>query len=179
MDKDLIISLKKGSPLAMEAIYQHHWESVFDRAFKKTGNEHVAQDITQEIFISLWKKRNEINLESNLGAYLQGAVKYQVINYFKSQSVTDVHRAEFALLINKELSVSADSDIILKDLNIQFDAAIALLPEKMQLIVSMSRKQEKSLKEIASELNVSIQTVKNQITAAMKVIRKNIPTSLF
>ncbi|RZL42138.1 MAG: HTH domain-containing protein, partial [Pedobacter sp.] len=53
------------------------------------------------------------------------------------------------------------------------------LPERMRLIISMSRKQDKSIKEIAAELNISAQTVKNQITAAMKLLRENLSYLLF
>jgi len=163
----------------MEQIYHAHWENVFDAAFKRIGCEDVAQDITQEIFISLWENRENLNIEGQLGAYLYGAVKFRVINHFKSLSIKDGHQAELALLMNQQRYAAADSNLILHDLNIEVDAAIAQLPEKMRQVISMSRKQEKSIKEISGELNISVQTVKNQITAAMKLLKKNLSYILF
>ena len=174
MNNSLLSSLKQGNHQAMEEIYQIYWEDVFDAALKKTGDEALAQDITQEIFISLWENRKAINLTGSLGAYLHGAVKYKVINYFRSGNLKMQHQTAFTALMDEQQTVSADNKLILKELHLEVDAAIALLPEKMQLVFSMSRKQEKSIKEIASELDVSAQTVKNQISAALKLLKKSL-----
>ena len=170
----LLSSLQCGSHQAMEEIYQVYWEDVFDAALKKTGDEALAQDITQEIFISLWENRTSLNLTASLGAYLHGAVKYKVINYFRSGSAKAQHQNALSMLMDKQHTAAADDKLILKELHLEVDAAIALLPEKMQLVFSMSRKQEKSVKEIASELDVSAQTVKNQISAALKLLKKSL-----
>ncbi|WP_344849173.1 RNA polymerase sigma-70 factor [Pedobacter jeongneungensis] len=174
MSETLLSSLQCGSHRAMEEIYQVYWEGVFDAALKKTGDEALAQDITQEIFISLWENRKTINLSGSLGAYLHGAVKYKVINYFRSGSIKEQHQPALIALMDEQHAAAADDKLILKELHLEVDAAIALLPEKMQQVFSMSRKQEKSIKEIATELDISVQTVKNQISAALKLLKKSL-----
>ncbi|WP_316804267.1 RNA polymerase sigma-70 factor [Pedobacter nototheniae] len=174
MNIDLLASLKNGTHSAMEQIYHSHWEQVFDAAFKKLGDEDLAQDITQEIFISLWENRTHLKIESNLSAYLHGAVKYKVINHFKSAALKDKQKTELALLMNEQFASATDGKLILSELNLEVEAAIELLPEKMRMVFSMSRKQEKSIKEIATELDISVQTVKNQISAAMKLLKKSL-----
>jgi RNA polymerase sigma-70 factor (family 1) len=158
----------------MEQIYQVYWADIFDAALKKTGDEALAQDITQEIFISLWENRKTINLAGTLSAYLYGAVKYKVINYFRSGCIKEQHQTALKVLMDEQRIALADDKLILKELHLEVDAAIALLPEKMKLVFSMSRKQEKSMKEIAAELDISVQTVKNQISAALKLLKKNL-----
>jgi RNA polymerase sigma-70 factor (family 1) len=158
-------------PLAIEQIYQKYWEEVFDAAYKRVRNIEIAQDITQEIFISLWEKKNTLTIEGNLSAYFYGAVKYKVINYYKSGALKDKHEKELSILRSDEHADAADNKIILRELDKQIENAILLLPDKMRLVFSMSRIEEKSIKEIASELNLSIQTVKNQISTALKSLR--------
>jgi RNA polymerase sigma factor (sigma-70 family) len=97
-----------------------------------------------------------------------------VINYFRSGSVKAQHQTALTTLMDEQYTAAADDKLILKELHLEVDAAIALLPEKMKLVFSMSRKQEKSIKEIASELDVSAQTVKNQISAALKLLKKSL-----
>ena len=160
--------------MAMETIFKNHWETVFDATFKRTGNEVVAQDITQEIFISLWENRENLNIEQSLSAYLYGAVKFKVINYYRSISIRNGHQNEFVSLMNADSGIATDSKLLVKELNLEVESAIARLPEKMRIVISMSRKEEKSIKEIADALDISVQTVKNHITAAMKVLRKNL-----
>ncbi|WP_412468325.1 RNA polymerase sigma factor [Pedobacter sp. KLB.chiD] len=174
MSETLLSSLRCGSHQAMAEIYQLYWEDIFDVALKKTGDEALAQDITQEIFISLWENRKTINLLSGLGAYLHGAVKYKVINSFRSGNLKAHHYMALSALTDEKDTITADNKLMLKELHLEVDAAIALLPEKMQQVFSMSRKQDKSIKEIASEMDISAQTVKNQISAALKLLKKSL-----
>ncbi|WP_316833992.1 RNA polymerase sigma-70 factor [Pedobacter nutrimenti] len=167
-------SLKQGDTLAMENIYRNYWETVLDSVYKRVRDEEVAQDITQEIFISLWENRERLVIEGSLGAYLQGAVKYKVINYFKSAIVKEKHQDDLTMLVGEQNAASAESQLLLKDLHKEIDEALMELPDKMRLIFSMSRKQEKTIQEISQELNLSAQTVKNQISAALKVVKKRL-----
>jgi len=162
----------------MEYLYQNYWETVLDTAYKRVRDEEIAQDITQEIFISLWENRERLQIESNLEGWLKGAVKYKVINYFKSSIVKEKHEDDIVRLLGEQSQTSAESTLLLKDLNQQLDDAMEELPEKMRLIFSMSRKQEKSTQEICEELNLSAQTVKNQISAALKLVRKKLSYTL-
>ncbi|MFD2581455.1 RNA polymerase sigma factor [Pedobacter vanadiisoli] len=174
MSETLLSSLQCGDHQAMEEIYRVYWEDIFDVALKKTGDEDLAQDITQEIFISLWENHKTINLSGNLGAYLYGAVKYKIINHFRSGSLKAQHQNALTALMEEKHSAAADDKLMLRELHLEVDNAISLLPEKMRLVFSMSRKQEKSIKEIAAELDVSVQTVKNQISAALKLLKKSL-----
>ncbi|OWK71790.1 RNA polymerase sigma factor [Pedobacter sp. AJM] len=174
MNDLLIASLKNDDPFAMEQIFHIHWEKVFDLAFKKLGDETLAQDITQEIFISLWEKRKKLDLTGHLSGYLCGAVKNRVIDYYRSSSIKDIHQVEYANLMNQRREIAPDEHLIRQDTAKEVEAVLQLLPERMRLVISMSREQDKTVKEIAAELNISVQTVKNQITTAMKILRENL-----
>lgn len=171
---DLITSLKQGDQTAMEIIYKRHWEQVFDSAYKRIGIEDIAQDITQDIFISLWEKRDTLEIKESLAAYLLGSVKYRVINYFKANITREKYQEDLLSLIGNTSTLHANNKLAIKEIHQELDEAIAELPERMGLIFSMSRKQEKSNDEISEELNLSMQTVKNQLTAALKIIRKRL-----
>lgn len=62
---DLIASLKQDEKAAMEIIYHTYWEQVFDTAFRRVSDEAIAQDITQDIFISLWEKRHSLEIQES------------------------------------------------------------------------------------------------------------------
>jgi RNA polymerase sigma-70 factor (family 1) len=162
----------------MEYLYHNYWEEVLDAAYKRLRDEEIAQDITQEIFISIWENRERLNIEGSIGAYFKGAVKYKVINYFKSAMVREKHREDIVLLTANDTACSAENLLLLKDLNQQFDEALQDLPEKMRVIISMSRRQDKSIQEISAELNLSAQTVKNQISSALKLLREKLAYTL-
>lgn len=163
----------------MEQIYGLYWSDVLESAYKRVHDEEIAQDITQEIFISLWENRCRLQIEGSLRAYLQGAVKYKVLNYFKSAIIKEKHEEDLALLIRHETAASAENVLNLKDLNLEIDSALHELPERMRLIFWMSRKQEKTIREISTELDLSAQTVKNQISAALKLLKERLSYLLF
>ncbi|QNK62448.1 RNA polymerase sigma-70 factor [Pedobacter sp. PAMC26386] len=171
---DLITSLKQGDQTAMEIIYKKHWEQVFDAAYKRVGTEDIAQDITQDVFISLWEKRETLEIRESLTAYLMGCVKYRVINYFKANLTKAKYREDLYALTGNISPLYPTNELAVKEIHKELDEAIAELPKQMRVIFSMSRKQEKSNNEISTELNLSIQTVKNQLTAALKIIRKRL-----
>lgn len=167
-------SLKNGSHTAMEQIYRLYWSDVLETAYKRLRDEEIAQDITQEIFISLWENRAQLQIQGNIRAYLQGAIKYKVINYFKSAIIKEKHEDDLALLIQHDRAVSAENALMVKDLQQEIDAALQELPERMRLIFKMSRKQEKTVREISTELDLSAQTVKNQISAALRLLKERL-----
>lgn len=173
-ESEMLSLLKRGSHKAMEDIYLRHWEDVLDAAYKRVRDEEIAQDICQEIFISLWENRAHIQLKGALSAYFLGAVKYRVINYFRSFQVKEKHKEDLRLVVYGAHEVSAAQALLLKELHQEVEQAIQELPEKMRVVFSMSRQEEKSIKEISEALDLSTQTVKNQISSALKVMKKRL-----
>ena len=80
---DLVERLKQGDKLAYEQIYFSFSKPLLIAAYRKTGDKVIAEELVQNIFISLWEKRNELAI-NNLNAYLFGALKLSVINHIRS-----------------------------------------------------------------------------------------------
>ena len=173
-ETELLSLLQRGEHKAMEDIYRYYWEEVLDAAYKRVREEEIAQDICQEIFISLWENRETIELKGSLSAYFMGAVKYRVINYLRSSQVKEKHQEDLRLLMRENTGLSAAQGLMLKELHLEVEEAIQELPERMRLIFSMSRREEKTIREISEELDLSAQTVKNQISSALKVMKKRL-----
>ncbi|WGQ09551.1 RNA polymerase sigma-70 factor [Pedobacter gandavensis] len=178
-ETELLSLLQRGEHKAMEDIYRYYWEEVLDAAYKRVRDEEIAQDICQEIFISLWENRENIQLKGSLSAYFMGAVKYRVINYFRSSQVKEKHQEDLRLLMMECAGLSAVQGMMLKELHQEVEEAIQELPERMRVIFSMSRQEEKTIREISEELDLSAQTVKNQLSSALKVMKKRLSYLLF
>ena len=80
---DLLNRLKQGDKQAYENIYFTHSKELLLAAYKKTGDRVIAEELVQNIFISLWEKRAEAKI-NNIQAYLFGALKLSVINHIRS-----------------------------------------------------------------------------------------------
>ncbi len=129
-----------------------------------------AEDAVQEVFEKLWKKRDSIHQIDNLEAYLRRSVVNTCLNHIKkdqridwTDQESDLDRTVSPLLT---LETSELGDLIKK--------TIDGLPEKCRLVFVMSRYEEMSYKEIAQTLGVSVKTIENQISKALKRLRASV-----
>jgi len=174
-DEGLIKSISNDDQGAYKALFSRYWKKLYIYAYNILRDKDVCEDIVQEVFYDLWTRRNNLNIE-NTSAYLYGAVKLQIFKQFRKNKFRNVHSDQFYEFLSE--SGIAES-IEYNELHNKVERLINELPEQRKLIFLMSRNDERSNKEIALELNLSVQTVKNQISAALKFIRKSLGLILF
>ena len=142
-------------------------------------SEDESENIVQEIFIYLWEHRDIIETLQNLNAYLFTLAKNRCIDYFRKEMVREVRKGSLSEIENRELqlklySLEAFDNDRLSDADIEeiLNNAINRLPERCREIFIMSRLQNLRYKEIAEKLNVSPNTVENQIVIALRKLKK-------
>jgi RNA polymerase sigma-70 factor (family 1) len=172
----LLASLANGDENAFAEIYKLHWQSLFVSAYNVTRDKGACNDILQDIFLQLWLRREKIAITGSLEAYLHTAVRYQVFKYIrKSTRVSHL----FEQLDQRLSETPADGQVIFKELNEQVTNAVESLPSQCMLIYKLSREQQLSNREIAEQLNISIKTVENQMTIALRRLRVSLNDAAF
>src|SRR3990170_2256579 len=86
-DTELFALTKKEDIKAFEVLYKRHWPDLIDAAYKRLQSRSKAEDIVQELFISLYNKREVLEFTLSLKAYLNQALKYKVLNEYRSEQV--------------------------------------------------------------------------------------------
>jgi RNA polymerase sigma-70 factor (family 1) len=168
-DAKLLDLLRLDDRKAFDILYKKYSPKLYYAAYNLFRDREVCEDLVQELFIDLWTKRNELNV-SSLEWYLKVAIKNRVLMYIRTQrAMLDVSAIE--VLAEK---YSADSKLIQHDITRVLESNVALLPEKCRQIFTLSRREYLSNKEIASRLNISIKTVENQITIALRYLRSGL-----
>lgn len=163
-------TIQKGNVRAFEQLFHLYWESLYHNVYWRICDESIAKDIVQELFSHLWEKREQISINETVEGYLRIMARNKVLNYFKSEAIRKKHMG--AAGYRPEESVNTTEEILaLKEVNSQYQGAIARLPEKMRQIYLLSAEEGRSIEEIARQLTLAPQTVKNQLTAAAKKIR--------
>lgn len=169
-DESLAGLLHRGEMRAFEAIYRRYWRRLFIAAYQRIGSRELCEELVQDIFTGLWNNRDKVHIQ-NLQTYLHTSVRYRVIDH--------IHRemTRKAALGQRE-QVMADNcteeDVLLDDLNGALQREISKLPTRCQLVFKLSRENNLSIKQVASELGVSEKTVENQLTKALKLLRMNL-----
>jgi len=168
--EDVLLKLLKISDeLAYKEIYLRYWRRLYASAVSKTNSKEVAEDLVQSVFTDLWERRERHTINS-IAAYLETAVKYQIINYIKSAISKRAQYTGFGELQKAEEN-TADLPLLVQELNTAIDKAINQLPQKTQTIFRLSRFEKQSNKDISRIMDLSEKAVEYHITQSLKSLR--------
>jgi len=177
-DDELVILLKQGDEQAFAQIYKRYAEKLAGFAGSKLYSLDDARDILHDIFVKLWEGREQLHITSNLQSYLFAVVRHRVVDKIRR----NVTREEYALA-TQSLAVfyseDAGKQLEAKELRQTIDHSLDQLSPRIKEIYLMSREEGLSNREIAEKLSLSEQTVKNQLSAALKHLRQTLGTALF
>lgn len=167
-DKELMRKMQK-SESAFEIIFDRHWSRLYTYAFNVLKDQSVCEDLVQEVFIDLWQKRKEKEIE-NLSAFLLQAIKFKIFNHIRSLKVVHGYLDRISKL--EITQASFEETLLAQEDEKLIRAMVEDLPSRCKEIFLLSRFEQLSNQEIATQLGISIQTVKNQISKALSHLRK-------
>ncbi|WP_268035862.1 RNA polymerase sigma-70 factor [Algoriphagus sp. PAP.12] len=165
--------IQKGDMQAFERVFKEHYDGLCRFANSYLLDVDEAEEVVQGTFIGFWEKRENLQIETSLKAYLYRSVRNSCLNEIKRQKVRQVH-AQAVLQQEVQVAESSDHDALKMELEDRIHQAIQTLPEQCRLIFKMSRFEELKYQEIADQLGLSIKTVENQIGKALKVLREQL-----
>lgn len=167
-DEMLVKLLKASDEKAFKTIYERYWKSIYLTALKKLRSAHLAEELTQSLFVNIWERREQSSI-INISSYLSSAIKYKIINYiesrYSSQGVIDEDMSD--LMADN----STEDNILLNDLNLIITNALQQLPVKTREVFKLSRFDHFSVREIAGKMNLSEKAVEYHITQSLKLLR--------
>ncbi|GLB53829.1 DNA-directed RNA polymerase sigma-70 factor [Neptunitalea chrysea] len=162
----LLEQISNGNVTAFNLLYKSYWEKLYAFAYRiSNGDKEISQQIVQDVFVYIWEKRASLKV-SNLDSYLFQATKFQVYTYYNKRKIDTEYLEENFEAYLTEMNFTEDSPIY----EILY-GAIEKLPEKRKNILLLNKIQGLNIEQIAEQLNISPQTVKNQLGAAIKQLR--------
>lgn len=162
----LIESLGKGDPVSLKVIYRLHWKKLYNIAYHIMHDNADAEDIVQDVFISLWQRREKLRIATNLEHYLVKAAKYTAFRYLKMNAA---RQRMVNMPVREPLAVNnTEAAVFRKEREAMLKTLLATLPLKTRQIFSLSRFQGLTYPEIASEMGVSVKTVEYHISKALR-----------
>lgn len=180
-DERLLQLLRENDAAAFAEIYERYWERLSLYVLKVIHSSDDAGDIVQEVFVSIWKRREELKVNGPLASYLFKCVRNLAIRYIE-KNITKRNFLSSLSMHCQQVDVSTVDALELRELESKFAGAIAKLPPKMQEVYVLSRQENLSYREIAQQLGIAETTVKKQVSNALKVIRVEVgpltPTAL-
>ena len=172
-DEKLAALLKQGDQYAYTEIFERYKVLLYKHAYRLLGDEDEANDIISDLFLALWQKRESLNPQVSLSAYLYGSVRNRVFDLMTHQKVIARYLDSIGECMVRG-HYQTDELIRAKELAAIIEREIAALPPKMRKVFELSRSGEWSHKEIGEMLNVTEGTVKQQVHNAVKTLRLKI-----
>ncbi len=171
-DKQIIRKIKKGDIKAFELFFKQNYKTLCNYAFYYLKNTEDSEEIVQDIFFNIWKKRKELNIKS-VKSYLFQSVKNNCLQEIKRKSYRNKYQ-NYVKNRSIELESQADKIINTKDINEIIDRTFDALPARCKQIFKLSRYEGMKYKEIAVKLSISIKTVEANMGKALKLFRNNL-----
>lgn len=158
-------SIQQKDGQTFETYYKDHYKYFFLAACNYLKDAGLAQEIVNDVFMKLWEDANTIHIETSLKSYIYRAVINRSLNALDKNKRDRQHQKELSRRPEETFEMKEMED---NELKIRLYKAIDELPEQCQKVFRMSRFEELKQQEIADQLGISIKTVKNHITLALK-----------
>ena len=172
-DGELLLQLKKGDRIAFDEIFNRFADPIHTYIRLRLNGSEEADDVLQEVFIRLWNKRQSIVIHSSFRNYLYTIVQHCICDHQRASNRKNKRYTSTAEMPeHTEGRPLPDEQYQYKQAYHIWKNATGKLPGQMRKIYSMKNEEQLSVKEIASELQLSEQTVKNQLhTAAQRIVK--------
>jgi len=144
---------------ALDYLYANFYKSMCEKVFNLIKDKNVTEDIVQEVFVDLWKNRENLIIDVSLMAYLGKACRNRSINYLTRDKRYFDDNTALEELIDTGLDI--EENIINQESALNIQNVIESLPQRCQLVFNLSRFENMTYKEIGKKLDISPKTVEN------------------
>ncbi len=169
-DRDLLIRLRGGDHAAFDEIFRQWYEPAVRSATRILRDSGIAEELTQEVFLELWRRRESFPPDSSAGAYLLQSVRNRALNHLRHLQVQQRSIVHIEALT--EPAEQADAETRVSELEDAARRAIEALPARTREVFLMSRERGMRYSEIAEALGVSVKAVEANMTRALKQLRE-------
>jgi RNA polymerase sigma-70 factor (ECF subfamily) len=170
-EKQVITQVVTGDLKTFEMVFRDYYKPLvrYGNTFLKDSDE--TEDVVQQVFVSLWEKRTQLDIHTSIRAVLYKSVQNACLNKIKHLKVRDTYAEEMmAVAVPEETS----DPVQVNELNERIQQALESMPEQCGRIFKMSRFEQLRYQEIADQLGLSVKTVENQMGKALKIVREEL-----
>lgn len=171
-DIELLNAIKQHNKRVFEAFYKKYYKQLFAIAYRYTEQAEAAEEIVHDVFITIWNKAGQLNVQQSMKSYLFKAVVNASLNFIKKEKLDSQKR--LAYMKAQDEAIDDNDPAADEELLNQLDEALKLLPEKCRQVMYLSRFGKLKQQEIADQMNISIKTVKNHLTYGFRKLRDHL-----
>lgn len=177
-DTELLESVRQGNRIAFKQLFDEYWQFLYQLASRKSGSDADAEDLVQELFIELWRKKSPVVLTTSLKTYLVSCLYLKIFEHFRKKGFREKHYAAFADFATQTINSMQEAGISSLEFEAEYGKlqevvtqVVARMPAQMNTVFSLKHYEGQSIAAIAAQLNISAETVKSHLKAAVSRLR--------
>lgn len=172
MDKEITEKVRSGDEQAFELLFRKYYVRLCGFADKFIANTAESEEIVQEVFLNIWKKRDQLKLADDIRPYLFKSVQNFCFNLIEHKKVEDQYYSVIDLAYKDSTEdFNTYESVLYAELQKNVEKAISSLPTECRNIFQMSRQEGLKYKEIADRLGISVKTVETQMSRALTKLK--------
>ena len=172
-DRAVLERLRSGDDATFDALFRAVYPDLVGFAESILRERAAAEDVAQEVMMELWRRREQIQPETSIRAYVFRATRNRALNHIRHQRVAARVEPEIASS-RPESAPPADGAIVETELQHAIDRAIRKLPDRCREVFVLSRVEGLKYSEIAVVLDISVKTVEAQMGKALRTLRERL-----
>ena len=177
VELELVSKLQNGDIEAFDELFSKYGNRLFAFALSYLKSKEESEELVQDVFLKIWENRKGLKKESSFKSYLFTVAYHNMCRLFRKKQIHQKFLDSGMIATNS--TTSLEDQIEYRIALEQIDELISKLPEKQRVIFIKSRREGMSTQEIAQEMNLAPGTVDNQISAALKFLRRHISVKNF
>lgn len=170
IDTMFMEKLKADNSEAFETVYNTYAPQLINYCAARLSSLEESRDLVHDVFVSFYERRATLDVHVSIRTYLFAALKYRMIDHIRKNTHRKYYK-EMVLSMNQETEETVLEQTVYNNLNCIMDQEVSRLPVRVRETFILSRRHHLSVTEIAAEMKVSEQTVKNQLSTALKKLR--------
>jgi RNA polymerase sigma-70 factor (ECF subfamily) len=175
-EKELFFRISNGDEEAFTQVFYYYEPRIFPFILKMTDSPALAREVVQEVFLTLWLKRETAAGIDHPRSYIFRMAANKTANWLKKES-RKVRMEQKAVAGFTEEHNTVEENMEFRELQNIVNQAVEQLPPQQKLIYKLNRQEGLKNDEIAQQLNLSEKTVKNHLTEALRSIKEHLQTS--
>ncbi|WP_342329697.1 RNA polymerase sigma-70 factor [Pedobacter sp. FW305-3-2-15-E-R2A2] len=177
LNEDLILisAIRKKDKKVFEAFYKKYYKQLFGTAYQYVGQSEAAEEIVHDLFIAIWNKADQLNIQYSMKSYLFRAIVNSSLNFVRKEKINAQKQLAWQSShveqepLTEDGEVAENEETLLKSL----EEALVLLPDKCKQVMYLSRFGKLKQQEIADQMGISLKTVKNHLTYGFQKLRSH------
>lgn len=177
-NKELLLLLQNDDRVAFYNIYERFSKRLYGFVIRYLKNESDTEEIVQEVFIKIWEARNKIDIYSSFESFIFTITYNTTISLLRKRMSEKKYIEYLQSLQKTDFSPEVENEVFFNELNEKVYSLLNEVTPRQKEIFLLSRDSGLTHEEIASKLQISINTVKKHIANTLSFLKSNIDNSL-